>query len=166
METIRLSQLGLENLDELEQLEALCLKAWTRDGLKVELTRPPRDPIDPDRPSSYVVGAWLDNLPPKLVGFAALWAIGEEAHIITLGVHPDWQRRGIGSQLVKQLLQVAVEQQLGWATLEVRVSNQEAIALYESLGFTSVGRRKRYYSNPEEDGLILWRRLGTACKGD
>ncbi len=161
LETIRLSRLGVEHLDALEQLESLCLGAWTRDGLEVELTRPPRDLTNPDRPSSFVIGAWSDRGSlPELFGFAALWAIGEEAHIITLGVHPDWRRQGIGCRLVERLLQVALEQQLGWATLEVRVSNEGAIALYESLGFKSVGRRKGYYSNPEEDGLILWKRLG------
>ena len=158
--TIRLLRLGLEHLDALEQLEAVCLGAWTRDGLEVELTRPPRDLANPDRPSSCVIGAWSPDSPSALVGFAALWAIGEEAHIITLGVHPDWRRQGIGCQLIGRLLQVAIEQQMGWATLEVRASNQGAIALYESLGFKSVGRRKRYYSDPEEDGLILWKRLG------
>lgn len=160
LDNICLLPLGVEHLDALEQLESLCLGAWTRDGLEVELTRPPRDLLNPDRPSSWVVGAWADCFPPELIGFAALWAIGEEAHIITLGVHPAWRRQRIGCQLVERLLQVAVEQQLEWATLEVRASNQGAIALYDSLGFESVGRRKRYYSDPDEDGLILWKRLG------
>ena len=159
LETIRLSQLNLKHLDALEHLETLCLGAWTRDGLEVELTRPARDLERPDRPSALVIGAWSLDSPSALVGFAALWAIGEEAHIITLGVHPDWRRQGIGHELVERLLQIAVEQQLEWATLEVRASNQGAIALYESLGFEPVGRRKRYYSNPEEDGVILWKRL-------
>ncbi|MEM9567068.1 MAG: ribosomal protein S18-alanine N-acetyltransferase [Cyanobacteria bacterium P01_E01_bin.34] len=160
LETIRLLQLGLDHLDALEQLESLCLGAWTRDGLEVELTRPPRDVTNPDRPSSYVIGAWSGDSPAVLVGFAALWAIGAEAHITTLGVHPDYRRQGIGRQLVEQLSRIAVEQQLGWTTLEVRASNYGAIALYECLGFKPVGQRKRYYSNPEEDGLILWKQLG------
>lgn len=157
--TIRLLQLGPEHLDALAQLESLCLGAWTRGGLEVELRRSPRDLANPDLPSSYVIGAWSDSSPPALVGFAALWAIGAEAHIITLGVHPSYRRQGIGHLSIERLLQIAVEQQLEWATLEVRASNYGAIALYDGLGFKSVGRRKRYYSNPEEDGLILWKRL-------
>ena len=154
-----LLQLNVNHLEALVHLESLCLGAWTRGGLEVELTRPPRDLRQPDRPSSIVLGAWSQELSNCLVGFASLWAIGEEAHIITLGVHPEWRRRGIGRSLVTSLLKAAIAQQLNWATLEVRASNRGAIALYESLGFEQLGRRKRYYSNPEEDGLILWKRL-------
>ena len=155
----RLLPLNVNHLDALVQLESLCLGAWTRGGLEVELTRPPRDASQPDRPSSLVLGAWSLEDSTCLVGFASLWVIGEEAHIITLGVHPGWRRRGIGRSLVASLLEAASEQQLSWATLEVRTSNRGAIALYESLGFQQLGKRKRYYSNPEEDGLVLWKRL-------
>ncbi|MGK7907148.1 MAG: ribosomal protein S18-alanine N-acetyltransferase [Synechococcus sp.] len=153
------SPLSLQHLDALVHLVSLCLGSWTRAGLEVELTRPPRDLNDPDRPSSTVIGAWEGRLEESLIGFAALWAIGQEAHIIALGVHPDWRRQGIGEHLVQRLLDEAKTQHLNWATLEVRESNQAAIALYQSQGFETVGKRKRYYSNPEEDGLILWKRL-------
>jgi [ribosomal protein S18]-alanine N-acetyltransferase len=91
-----------------------------------------------------------------LLGIACLWAILEEAHITILAVHPDYQRQGLGQVLLWALLQSAWKRGLEWATLEVRVSNQAAIALYQKFGFSEVGRRRRYYQDTGEDALILW----------
>ncbi|WP_017325630.1 ribosomal protein S18-alanine N-acetyltransferase [Synechococcus sp. PCC 7336] len=150
----------LEHLDDLVQLDRLCFGGqWTRAGFAAELARPPRDPDRPDRPSSLVLGAWTTEKECRPIGFAALWAMGSEAHIISLGVHPDYRRQGVGRQLIETLLQQAIALGLEWATLEVRESNRAALDLYDSLDFEQVGRRKRYYDNPTEDALILWKRL-------
>lgn len=125
----------------------------------MELQRPPRDADHPHRASSLMVGAWTQDMPATLLGFAGLWAVGNEAHIITLGVHPEYRHQGIGRSLVRELLQRAEVWELAWATLEVRASNQIALQLYEGLGFEQLGQRQRYYDNPVEDALILWKRL-------
>jgi [ribosomal protein S18]-alanine N-acetyltransferase len=86
-----------------------------------------------------------------------LWAIADEAHITLLAVHPDYRRQGLGQALLIEMLASAWRRELNWATLEVRVSNQTAIALYQQFGFQEAGRRKRYYQDNDEDALILWR---------
>jgi ribosomal-protein-alanine N-acetyltransferase len=95
-------------------------------------------------------------LTPPLLGIACVWAILEEAHITILAVHPNYQRQGLGQVLLYALLQSAWQRGLEWATLEVRASNQVAIALYQKFGFSEVGKRKRYYQDTGEDALILW----------
>ncbi|MDD2503688.1 MAG: GNAT family N-acetyltransferase, partial [Clostridia bacterium] len=71
-------------------------------------------------------------------------------------VHPDYRRQGIGSQIVRTLMETAVRAGIGRMTLEVRVSNYPAIALYKSFGFEEGGIRKRYYANNHENALIMW----------
>jgi [ribosomal protein S18]-alanine N-acetyltransferase len=93
----------------------------------------------------------------QLLGLGCLWSILEEAHITVLAVDPAVQRQGIGQVLIYRLLWSAQRRGLEWATLEVRPSNQGAIALYEKFDFIRVGVRKKYYPDGE-DALILWRK--------
>ncbi len=95
--------------------------------------------------------------PEMLLGLGGFWAILEEAHIIVLAVHPQYQGRGLGQALLQGLLQVAHQRGLERATLEVRISNRPALALYQKFGFEIAGQRRRYYQDTGEDGLILWR---------
>jgi len=92
---------------------------------------------------------------PELWGLGCYWAILDEAHITLLGILPTHQRQGLGRWLLLHLLEDAWKRSMSRATLEVRISNQRAIDLYESLGFTALGTRKRYYDDGE-DALILW----------
>jgi len=94
---------------------------------------------------------------PSLLAIGCSWAILEEAHITLLAVELDYQRQGLGQTLLCCLLKAAHDRGLERATLEVRVSNQAAIALYEKFGFQTAGRRKRYYAETGEDALVLWR---------
>ena len=90
-----------------------------------------------------------------LLGLGCYWAILDEAHLTVLAVDPRYQRRGLGKWLLVNLLDDACHRPLTRATLEVRPSNSLALALYESLGFEALGRRRRYYADGE-DALILW----------
>lgn len=92
----------------------------------------------------------------KLIGIGCLWAILDEAHITLLGIDPPYQRLGLGRWLLIHLLQAASDRELAHATLEVRQSNQVAIALYQAFGFRVAGERRRYYAD-DESALILWR---------
>ncbi|NJK60524.1 MAG: ribosomal protein S18-alanine N-acetyltransferase [Oscillatoriales cyanobacterium SM2_1_8] len=92
-----------------------------------------------------------------LLGFGCFWQILTEAHITMVAVRSPWQGQGLGSAIVWGLLHQACQRDCLRATLEVRVSNQRAIALYRKFGFVELGQRKRYYHNPEEDGSIFWR---------
>lgn len=96
-------------------------------------------------------------LTPHLIGLGCYWAILEEAHITILAIDPAYQRQGLGQVLLYTLLASAHQRGLERATLEVRISNQSAIALYTKFGFREAGRRRKYYQDTGEDALVLWR---------
>ena len=91
-----------------------------------------------------------------LVGYAGTWQILEEAHITNISVKPDFRRRKIGEALLHTIIENCYANGVKYITLEVRVSNQKAINLYEKYGFKSLGRRKEYYQDNNEDALIMW----------
>jgi ribosomal-protein-alanine N-acetyltransferase len=91
----------------------------------------------------------------RVVAFGGIWLMVDEAHITTFGVHPDHRRRGIGRLLLLRLAEVAMELGSARMTLEVRVSNEPAQALYRSFGFRVSGRRIAYYSDDGEDALVM-----------
>ena len=91
----------------------------------------------------------------RLVAFAGLWMMVDEAHVTTISVHPDWRRRGVGRRLMLALLELAVDIGARRMTLEVRPSNAAARALYADLGFVVAGRRPGYYSDDGEDALVM-----------
>jgi len=94
-----------------------------------------------------------------VLGYIGSQTVLGESDILNLAVHPDHRRKGIGRQLTLSLCDALRKNGSYCITLEVRVSNESAKALYESLGFVSVGRRPRYYSRPQEDADILRKEL-------
>jgi ribosomal-protein-alanine N-acetyltransferase len=93
----------------------------------------------------------------RILAFCVCWLIFDELHINTLAVSPSARRGGLGTFLLRQVMAEAAQEGGKKATLEVRASNNAALALYDRLGFHVAARRARYYSQPEEDALILWR---------
>ena len=91
----------------------------------------------------------------RILAFGGLWLMVGEAHIVTVAVRPEWQRRALGRALVHGLVELAAASGMESATLEVRVSNEAARALYREYGFYEVGSRKRYYSDNHEDAVIM-----------
>ena len=107
-----------------------------------------------DMLSSPVTRLYVGRLADReIVAFCACWLIDGELHINTVAVKVTRRRQGIATRLLKEIL--AATGAVG-ATLEVRASNLAALKLYEGLGFHRTAVRPRYYSNPEEDALILW----------
>ena len=100
---------------------------------------------------SYTV-ARVDGV---VVGYSGLMLAGEDAHVTTLAVDPAWHRRGIASRLLIHMLRTAVEAGAGHVTLEVRVGNEPAQALYRRFGFYPAGVRKNYYVETNEDALVM-----------
>src|SRR5437660_11063722 len=92
----------------------------------------------------------------RIVGYAGLWLMVDEAHITTFAVHPDHRRRQIGERMLVRLFEMAAALNAEWLTLEVRASNLAAQKLYEKYGFRRAGVRRRYYSDDNEDALIMW----------
>jgi len=99
----------------------------------------------------------------RIAGYGGFWLVMDEAHISTLAVRPDLRRRGIGELLLVSLIDWAIELHAAVVTLEVRVSNLAAQALYEKYGLVKVGRRKAYYSDNREDALIMTSGLLTSA---
>jgi ribosomal-protein-alanine N-acetyltransferase len=91
----------------------------------------------------------------ETVAYGGIWLMVDEAHVTTFAVMPEWRRQGIGGYLMVGIMRMAQEVGATVATLEVRISNTAARALYERFGFRPVGLRPRYYSDNGEDALIM-----------
>ena len=91
-----------------------------------------------------------------IIGFAGMWLAFDEAHVTTIGVDPRHRGQGLGELLLLCMFDEALSRGANWLTLEVRVSNSAAQALYQKYGFSTHGTRKRYYSDNNEDALIMW----------
>ncbi len=90
-----------------------------------------------------------------IIGFASMWVMADEAHITNVAVRKSYQRQGIGELLLMSTIDLAVELKANIATLEVRVSNLPAQALYRKYGFMQVGLRRGYYTDNREDALLM-----------
>lgn len=133
------------DIDEVLEIERLCFPTpWSREAFRIE--------IEQNRCAHYFVAVCQD----KIVGYGGMWVIIDEAHITNVAVHPSYRGRGIGEAIMRSLIEAAISLGAARMTLEVRVSNKIAQNLYEKLGFRAVGIRKRYYSNNNEDALIMW----------
>ena len=111
-----------------------------------------------------VFGEKLDSLlAAKIEGRVAAYIlfekIADELHIIRLAVHPEFRRRGIAKNLVETVLEQTRGSGVKSVYLEVRESNLASKKLYESLGFDIIGKRKSYYTNPDEDALIMAKKI-------
>ena len=92
----------------------------------------------------------------ELTGYAGCWQILEEAHLTNIAVSPACRRNHIGEALLTAIIKSCINEMIKYITLEVRVSNMPAISLYEKYGFKSLGIRKGYYQDNNEDALIMW----------
>jgi ribosomal-protein-alanine N-acetyltransferase len=118
---------------------------WSRAAFKAEIG-------DNDLAHYFVV-----ELNGQVVGYAGMWIILDEAHITNVAVLPAFQRKGFGEKLMDALIELAKAKGATSMTLEVRVSNVDAQRLYRRLGFVARGLRRQYYTDTQEDALIMWR---------
>ena len=141
---LRITPMALDDLVAVQEIErASFTTPWPAHAYRQE--------IETNRLAHYLVARVGD----ALVAYAGIWLMGDEAHVTTFAVHPDWRRRRIGERLLLALLDLAVDRRAREATLEVRLSNLAARRLYEKYGFRPVGIRPRYYSDDGEDALIM-----------
>jgi [ribosomal protein S18]-alanine N-acetyltransferase len=91
----------------------------------------------------------------RVVAYAGIWLMVDEAHVTTFAVDPAWRRRHLGEALLLAMMDLAIERGAREATLEVRLSNVAARRLYEKYGFRPVGIRPHYYSDNNEDALVM-----------
>lgn len=146
MELVKIRKMTLEDVKEVAQLEKeLFSSPWSQKSLEESLKR-----------SEYRF--FVAETEDKIVGYIGMYQVLEEGDITNVAVHEKYQKKGIGNALVSALLKEASKQMIQEVTLEVRVSNQSAIRLYEKNGFVAEGRRKNYYDKPREDAVIMWNR--------
>ena len=141
--SVKIVPMTADHLDEIAALERACFsRPWTKEMLKEELD---------NACAAFLVAE--DN--GKVVGYAGLQVVLDEGYIANVAVFPEYRRQGIAGKLLQVFMDFAEANRLAFLTLEVRASNQAAIALYESRGFLEVGRRKNYYEHPKEDAIIM-----------
>jgi [ribosomal protein S18]-alanine N-acetyltransferase len=134
----------LEDVASVHEIERLSFRTpWPAYAFEQELKG--------NRLAHYVVARAGD----RVVGFAGIWMMVDEAHITTFSVHPDWRRQQIGRQLLLSLVDLSETIGARRMTLEVRASNESAQQLYRSFGFEVAGRRPRYYTDDGEDALVM-----------
>lgn len=138
-----LERMNEDHVAQVAALEKLCFPdPWSERSVASELDNP--------------LSLWLVATEgERVLGYVGSQSVLDEADMMNVAVHPDARRRGLARSLVEALIEQLKDREVRMLTLEVRASNEPAKALYETMGFTQVGRRKNYYLAPREDALIL-----------
>ena len=145
---IELRRLTLADLGDIERIERSAYPTpWSRSMFAGELAKP----------SSISLGAVDAEGEFALVGYLIISRYVDAWHVMNIAVDPDHRGRGVARALFDELFERTADDPLRGYTLEVRVSNDEAIRLYDRLGFRSRGVRRGYYTDNREDALVMWK---------
>lgn len=146
MFSVKIKPMQKSDLDDVISIEAKAYGEhhWSKDSFMSELSN--------DLAKYFSVF----NTDGQLIGYCGCWQILEEAHITNIAVSLDYRRKHIGEALLTTIIDECYRNMAKYITLEVRVGNKPAIALYEKYGFKSLGVRKGYYQDNNEDALIMW----------
>ena len=140
---MKIETMNASHVAQIAELEKLCFSdPWSANSIASEL----------DNKLAFWLVATEENC---VAGYIGSQTVMDETDMMNVAVHPDFRRKGIAEALVNDLVENLKKMESHCLTLEVRASNTPAIALYEKLGFSEIGRRKNYYRNPREDALIL-----------
>jgi len=154
LDEITVAPMAPADLDEVLVIERHSFpSAWSRGSYERELR---------NRNSYYFVARHEG----RLVGYIGTWVVVDEAHITTLAVHPGCRRRGLGSHLLRILIEHARQRGAARVTLEVREQNLAAISMYRAFGFQQTGVLRGYYGDTGENGLVMWKVLTPAAEGE
>lgn len=149
---IELRRLGPRDLPQIEEIERRSYPTpWSRSMFAGEIAKA----------SSVCLGAYDAEI-GHLVGYLIASRYVDAWHVMNVAVADSFRRRGIASALLERLFEVTGTDPRRGYTLEVRVSNEGAIRLYEQLGFEARGIRRGYYTDNREDALIMWREPATS----
>lgn len=141
---IEFRKMMASDADEIAIIEEMTFAMpWSRRDFWVEAT---------NENAIYIVG----TINESIVAYAGAWISFEEAQVTNVAVHPDFRSQGIGTKLFAKLIEEVKNRGVTAITLEVRPSNETALKLYEKFGLHSVGRRKHYYIDNNEDAIIMW----------
>ena len=153
MTTIELRRLVLDDLEDIDEIERRAYPTpWSRSMFAGELSKP----------TSICLGAFeADAEEGALVGYLIVSRYVDAWHVMNVAVEPAQRGRGVATMLLERVFELTVDDARRGYTLEVRVSNTTAIALYERLGFEARGLRRGYYTDNREDALIMWKDAGS-----
>ncbi len=144
--TLTLRRLELTDLDAIDAIEQVSYPTpWTRASFAAEIAKP----------QSRSLGAVAPD--GSLLGYVILSRYVDAWHVMNVAVAPEARRAGVATTLLEGIFRATRDEELGGYTLEVRVTNHGAIALYEQLGFRTRGVRRGYYTDNREDAMIMWR---------
>lgn len=142
---LKLLPLAVEHIEQVLEIEMVSFGTpWSRQAFEMEISE--------NEFANYVVAVDGDIV----IGYGGVWVILDEGHITNVAVHPSYRGLGLGRLLMLELMRRSYLAGAGRMTLEVRVSNQVARKLYQGLGFKERGIRRKYYSDNQEDALIMW----------
>jgi ribosomal-protein-alanine N-acetyltransferase len=146
--TIELRRLTLADLGDIERIERSAYPTpWSRSMFAGELAKP----------TSISLGAVDADEEFALVGYLIISRYVDAWHVMNVAVDPAYRRQGVATTLLEELFRLTEGDGRRGYTLEVRVSNASAIALYERLGFHATGVRRGYYTDNREDALVMWK---------
>jgi ribosomal-protein-alanine N-acetyltransferase len=142
---LQIERMTANDLAAVLEIESLSFQSsWPQNAFASEI----RD----NRLAHYFVG----RLDGRIVAYGGIWVILEDSHVTTIAVHPTYRGKKLGEEMLIHLLREAVGNGASWITLEVRESNDVAQKLYRKYGFTIVSTRRGYYSDNNENALVMW----------
>jgi [ribosomal protein S18]-alanine N-acetyltransferase len=142
---VDIRSLAMSDLNRIEHIERRSYTTpWSRSMFAGELAKP----------ASLCLGAFERD---ELAGYMIVSRYVDAWHVMNIAVAPEFRRHGIATALLERLFELTEDNSLRGYTLEVRVSNEGAIKLYERLGFQARGVRRGYYTDNREDALVMWR---------
>ena len=144
---VHLRKMEKSDIDEIYEIEKASYGEhhWSKESFLNELS---------NNIANYFVAQNSET--KDIVGYLGSWFIVDECHITNVAVNPVFRKQHIASQLLTNLIDKCYEKMIKYITLEVRISNNAAISLYEKFGFKSIGVRKKYYQDNNEDALIMF----------
>ncbi|WHY00973.1 ribosomal protein S18-alanine N-acetyltransferase [Neobacillus sp. DY30] len=134
-----------EDIDQILEVEhASFATPWSRDAFYNEIYN-----------NKFAVYIVLEE-DEKIIGYVGAWVVIDEAHVTNLAILPSYRGKKLGEALLRKMMTVAKDMGARSMTLEVRVTNNVAQSLYRKLGFQNGGIRKNYYTDNQEDALVMW----------
>lgn len=143
VEDISIQRMTQADIEEVVRLEKMCFSdPWSKSSFEHELINSFSLPL-------------VVKSGSRIVGYSCLWLIYEQMEIATIGVSPEFRRKGIGGMMMSWILKEAKRNGCTNIILSVRESNNAAINLYRKFGFVDLDRRKGYYRLPDEDAIVM-----------
>ncbi|MDN5709453.1 MAG: ribosomal protein S18-alanine N-acetyltransferase [Planococcus sp. (in: firmicutes)] len=144
-ESVKFRKMTIHDVNEVYEIEKQSFTlAWTKEAFEQEMLK------------NEFAYYGLAETQERVVGYCGMWLVMDEAHITNIAISPKERGRKFGEALMREAIETAKAQGAKLMTLEARVSNIAALNLYKKLGFQNGGIRKGYYTDNQEDAIVMW----------